>query len=331
MTEAGPDVFNKQVYLRLIALWVVCEAFAGGILHGFKIPFTGLGVSSLSVVCIVLIGYFVPGKRMILKATVIVAIFKLMLSPHAAPTAYIALFFQGLLGQILITKKNITRGAIILGFLALVESAIQRILVLLILYGATFWNAVDAFLTKLFGAGNITSYSSFLAIIYIVIHGITGIAVGRYASAVAVKAGRWHVEGELIIPRTNLESVISRRKKFKWQFLIVWAILLLFYIQQYLPGGIIVLRKDSAAQIFLRSLIIIITWVAVISPLLIMWLKKRLYSSKSKYEKEILVVMELIPQTRYILQQSWLNARNAGAGRWRLFLKQLLVNILYIR
>ena len=30
---------EKQLYYRLISLWVICEAFAGGIMHGLKIPF----------------------------------------------------------------------------------------------------------------------------------------------------------------------------------------------------------------------------------------------------------------------------------------------------
>ena len=46
------NVYDKQVYYRLIALWVICEAFAGGIMHGIKLPFTGLIVSSLAITCI---------------------------------------------------------------------------------------------------------------------------------------------------------------------------------------------------------------------------------------------------------------------------------------
>ncbi len=49
----------------------------------------------------ILIAYYVPLKGAILKATIIVAIFKMMLSPHTPPSAYIAVFFQGLLGQVL--------------------------------------------------------------------------------------------------------------------------------------------------------------------------------------------------------------------------------------
>lgn len=66
---------NKEVYYRLIALWVLCESILGGIIHGFKIPVSGLLVGSSAVICICLIAYYVPVKGAIIKATILVAIF----------------------------------------------------------------------------------------------------------------------------------------------------------------------------------------------------------------------------------------------------------------
>src|SRR5688500_13846567 len=120
---------NKKLYYRLIALWAVCEAFAGGIMHAAKIPFTGMIVSSLAVTCIILIAYFVPVRGSIIKATIIVAIFKLLLSPHSPPTAYLAVFFQGYIAELLFFNRKFFRAsAIALGIIALVESSIQRML-----------------------------------------------------------------------------------------------------------------------------------------------------------------------------------------------------------
>ena len=53
---------NQQLYYRLIALWVVCEALLGGIIHGFKLPVSGLIVGSSAVVCICLIAHYVPSR-----------------------------------------------------------------------------------------------------------------------------------------------------------------------------------------------------------------------------------------------------------------------------
>ena len=101
------QLMNKQIYYRLIALWVLCEAMLGGIIHGLKIPVSGLFVGSSAVICICLIAWYVPQKGAIIKATIIVAIFKMMLSPQAPPPAYIAVFFQGLLGELLFFRNRI--------------------------------------------------------------------------------------------------------------------------------------------------------------------------------------------------------------------------------
>jgi len=186
MNEHKNNELNKQVYYRLIALWVICEAFAGGIMHGIKLPFSGLIVSSLAITCIILIAYYVPTASAIIKATVIVAVFKLMLSPHSPPTAYIAVFFQGLMGQLLLrNKRTFNAGAIILAVLALVESAIQRILVLVIVYGNNLWKAINEFLQKLTHEQTTTNYSFMIAASYILLHAVTGVFVGIYAARLA--------------------------------------------------------------------------------------------------------------------------------------------------
>lgn len=329
MIKASENHFNKAFYLRLIALWVICEAFAGGILHGFKIPFTGLGVSSLSVFCIILIGYYFPKKGSIIKATIIVAIFKLMLSPHAPPTAYIALFFQGLVGQILLQGTFFKTGAVLLGILALTESAIQRILVLVIIYGKTFWLAVDEFVLKLFSSKQINSFSLKLAISYVIFHAITGFFVGRFAANIALKANNWKVENLLIEKGVAELPDEKQHMRINKLVLIVWLLLMAFYFQQYFLWGIIILNKESILQIILRSLLIITGWMALISPMLKIFLRNRMEKSRSTYEQEVVEVMKLIPETKYIVEESWRRSLINKKRDRKLFFKQVMVNILY--
>src|ERR1700712_4975096 len=146
MKPAESISFDKQIFYRLVALWVLVEGVMGGMMHALKIPFTGMIVSSGAVICICLIAYYVPAKGAILKATIIVAVFKMLLSPHTPPTAYIAVFFQGLMGQILFFNLRYHRlSCILLAVLALVEAAVQRIVLLTILYGTNFWSAINEF------------------------------------------------------------------------------------------------------------------------------------------------------------------------------------------
>src|SRR5690349_19440211 len=106
MKTDKPIKESSVIYYRLIALWAVCEAMLGGIIHGLKIPVSGLVIGSCAVTCISLIGWYYPVKGAILKATLFVAICKMILSPQASFPAYIAVFFQGILGELLFHKRK---------------------------------------------------------------------------------------------------------------------------------------------------------------------------------------------------------------------------------
>ena len=58
-----------RLYYRLIALWVICEVVAGGIVHGLHIPFSGMIVSGFAVICICLIGYYGSKQEKIKNST----------------------------------------------------------------------------------------------------------------------------------------------------------------------------------------------------------------------------------------------------------------------
>src|SRR5436190_12902828 len=151
---------DRGIYYRLIALWVLCEAMLGGIIHGFKIPVSGLIVGSCAVICICLIAYYVPAKGAIIKATIIVAVFKMMLSPQAPPPAYIAVFFQGLMGELLFWKKRFfSLSCLLFGVIALLESGLQRILTLTIIYGNDLWKVINDFINGITKQKTTTNYS----------------------------------------------------------------------------------------------------------------------------------------------------------------------------
>ena len=61
------NIRGNVIYYRLIALWFLCEAIMGGIIHAAKIPVSGLIVGSCVVVCICLIAFYNPAKGAIKK------------------------------------------------------------------------------------------------------------------------------------------------------------------------------------------------------------------------------------------------------------------------
>ncbi len=336
MIATDDNVHKTELFYRITALWVICEAFAGGIMHGIKVPFSGLMVSSLAVFCIILLAWYMPSKTAILKATLIVAIFKLMLSPHAPPTAYIAVFFQGLMGQLLLNKNYFTATAILVAVLSLVESAIQRILVLVVLYGNDFWKAVNEFIAKVTGDKTINNYSMMLAVGYIAVHAIVGIFVGYYASKLVSNSGRWKTElkGYLITHNNySNEPLIARAKKKKRKlkiiFLVTWLLLLAFYLQSQFDATNAFLPKTKVVQILTRSALIILAWYLFISPLMKMIIKRALIKKQQNNKADMNATMQLLPEIKMIFQQCWqISAHKKGLSRLKLFIKILLVNIL---
>jgi len=330
------NVYNIRVYYRLIALWVICEAFAGGIMHGLKLPFTGLIVSSLAIICIILIAYHTKSGTAILKATVIVAIFKLMLSPHSPPTAYIAVFFQGLLGQVLLNNPRYFKtGAVILAITALVESALQRLLVLLVVYGNNLWEAVNLFIQKITNEKNPTNYSLTIAVIYIILHATAGIFVGIYA----VKLARSTRPGEpglqdYLFTTTDSESMDitpqkNKWKKLKWVFVITWLLLISLYLQSWLQPYQPILPKNIVLSMLIRSTFILLSWYLLIGPMMLLLLNTILRSLKMKYHNEINEVMILVPKTKYIFFKSLqFSEKEKGTRRIKLFFKALLINVM---
>ena len=326
---------NKLIYYRIIALWVLCEAVLGGIIHGFKIPVSGLVVGSCAVTCICLLGWYVPSRGAILKATIIVAIFKMMLSPQAPAPAYIAVFFQGLLGELLFGNRRFYMiSCILLAVLSLLESGLQRILVLTIVYGNDIWKVVNNFFNNLTGQKYSTNYSLWIGGIYVVIHFITGLLVGWWASKLPIKIKNWNESGlyRLSVQSGNameLPSSPRKRKVLKTWLLIIWIILIALYIQSYFNLGAPILPAHISFKIFIRSVIIILAWVFIIGPLLTAWLHKWLQKRKTASQPEIQEVLSLLPGTRGLAIQSWEAAKTKrGFQRIRHFIRTLLSNAL---
>ncbi len=337
MNKARSLLLNETVFYRLTALWVICEAFAGGIMHGFKIPFTGMLVSSLAVMCIVLIAWHVPSPTAILKATIIVAIFKLMLSPHAPPTAYVAVFFQGAMGQLLLRRGSFFKpAAVLFAVLALVESSLQRLLVLIILYGTEFWTAVNKYLQKLTGSATPEAYTWWLAGGYVFIHFLMGAGVGWYAAMLAKQSGEWAnmPQDYIITQQASPEDLAMKKKKkrkMKLFFIAAWLFLAGIFLQAYIYPTQALLPRQEVSRILLRSLLIVLSWYLLLLPVLTRFIKSQLEKQQAKRSGDVKAVLSILPHTKYLFVKSWeiASSEQRYLRRLALFLKILLLNILF--
>ncbi len=334
MSEQPIEQKHKAIYYRLVALWVICEAFAGGIMHGIKLPFTGMIISGLAVMCIVLIAWHVPQKGAIIKATIIVAIFKLLLSPQSPATAYVAVFFQGLMGELLFINKGFFKlSTILLSILSLVESAIQRILVLLIM-GSRFWEAIDQTIQKILKQKKVGSYSYKIMAGYVLIHAIAGLLLGIYLAYLVKRSEKWKdmypeyminvQDAKVFEPRQT-----KKRKRVKLFFIIIFLVLLALLVQNYFDPSHSYIALNEITDLIIRFILILLAVYLFLAPVMMILIKKILVSQRLKKKKDMNRVMELLPQTKYIFISSWqLSAKKKGFGRLTLFLKILLINIL---
>jgi hypothetical protein len=326
---------HSLIYYRLIALWILCEAMLGSIIFTFRIPVSGLVIGSCAVVSISLIAWYVPVKGAILKATLIVAIFKMMLSPQAPPPAYIAVFFQGLMGELLFwNRKYFRMFCVILAMLAMVESAFQRVISITILYGSDFWKAVNTFLKNLTGSDHITDYSFFIILWYVLIHLLVGILVGVWTGFLPQRIqlmGALQKKYNVETTATTITIPERKRKKIYRRILfITWILLLAIYIQSFFKIGPVLLPKDIILGILIRSVIIVLTWYFLLSPVLKQLLHKWLQRKKQQSAEQIQQVFNLLPSTQGLVKRSWqLASEKKGLGRIILCCKIILANTFY--
>lgn len=306
----------------------------GGFIHAFKLPITGILLGGSAILCIAMMAWLVPYRGAIIRATIIVAIFKMMLSPQAPPPAYIAVFFQGACGELLYSgKRHFRLSSMILAVITLFESAIQRVIVLTVLMGEKFWKAVNIFISGITHSDPTTNYSLYIISVYIGIHLLTGVLLGIFMG----KLPGWlsNLEAEkskyLFTAETGENETTNKqeRKKFPYIYLL-WSILIVLYVQSLLNPERPWMSSHESVTFLVRSLLIFITWILLIAPLLIRLLKSFLEKQKEKHRKDIEEIMLLLPSAQLTLRRSVKESScERGLKRLSLFWKMLVANTIY--
>ncbi len=123
--------------------------------------------------------------------------------------------------------------------------------------------------------------------------------------------------------------MVKKKQKFRYLFIVIWLLLILLFLQSYLHIGKPLIPSQISFQIILRSLLIILTWYFLISPLLSILIKKWLDMQKIKSQSDIVQVNLLLPSARYIFLKSWeLSSFLKGWKRIMIFCKIVLANTL---
>lgn len=328
---------SNYSYYKIIALWVFCEGFVGGIIHGLKLPISGIAVGSCAVICISLLSQYNKAKGAIIKATIIVAIFKMMLSPQAPPMAYVAVFFQGIIGELLFLNRQYFKyTSILFAIIALLESGLQRIFIITVIYGKNLWTIIDETISKLFHLQTIAAFSNTFITLYLLLHIIAAIIVAIIIATITKKIPIWKNElSNYLINDTAITTnyLLLLQPAAKKQKVIIWLLIYVGLLLLYLNAvGLIaqpLVQKNLILNIFLRSSIILLSWHLIVGPVSSSLLKKWLVKQKTKSQKDITEVLLLLPKIKAIAHKSWqLSNEEKGLKRIGLCSKIILINTL---
>jgi hypothetical protein len=331
---------------RITALWALSEAALGGVLHALRIPFTGLFIGGSAVIFITLIPFFNYKRGIILRATLLVMTVKAIVSPHSPINAYLAVAFQGIIGEtlfLLIPSKKIA--AFLLGFLSLLESSVQKLLVITIIFGQNVWEAIDLFSEYilnqfLIGQNSAESISVSMIIIsiYMCIHLSAGILIGIWAPILASNV-RMKIQDESAqkLPAIkSLSEIIEKSNKNRkiWKKFSIISIILLattiFILSYFFP----VFEKSKGYEAILmifRSIMIIGIWYYIIGPFLLKYLRHFLDKKSNKYQSEINDIINIFPILKQVISQTWANTKDVRKlQRVPRFIEGILIYLLIL-
>ena len=339
------DRDNPAAIGRITALWAFSEAALGGILHGLRIPLTGIFVGGAAVLFITLIAYFADKKSVILKSTFIVIIVKGIVSPHTPLAAYIAVLLQGAIGRLIfINSKNYKISALLFGLIVLMLSGFQRLVIVTIVFGYSLWDSIDVYGDFVYQqffpsqTGQVNLNLSYILIgIYVGLHLITGILVGILASRLPSWINNLYTEGSFEFSKVYNETdfnnlkVVNVRKHW-WQkksapFFFFTALLMI--ILSYLFPELGRDRASEIAIMLIRAILIIFIWYKFLAPLLFKLFQMVLKSKRTAYTAEIENIIRSFPQLKVLVIQSWkISSQLKGFKRIKSFVTHAFVYLL---
>ena len=182
------------------------------------------------------------------------------------------------------------------------------------------------------------SYSFYLLGAYLTLHLIAGVFVGIFASRLPVifhTSVKEFAASKFVIPDDlTLFSIAKkpRNKLIKPVFLILIFLVCFALYQVFKEGSIAFLFHGKAATFIFRSSLFLLVWYFFLAPVLLFVFQKWLAKQQSKFSNEVVRVLKLLPEMKYITEQCWLKTKDSkGIMRLSKFIRftffMLLSNI----
>ncbi len=304
-------------------------------MHALHLPLTGIFVGGAAVVMVALIArYSHFSYREVLQATLLVMLVKFAASPQSPPQAYIAVGFQGLAGALLYRLiPNFTLASVVFGIVAMLESALQKLIFMTLIYGRSLWEALDVFfenIIKSFSLPADMSFSYWLIAGYTGLYAAWGLLLGIWIShlpeRIRNRAAIISDQFRELHPTEEATLAHGRKKKSKLlPMLLVMGIIAGIFL---LAGGA---GLGKAEYVILRTLAALVLIFGVINPLVKAALKQWLQRSRSKHKESLEEILNLLPELQGYVRPAYrlATANHSGVKRYPAFLLILIVITLY--
>ncbi|WP_452227495.1 hypothetical protein [Lacinutrix cladophorae] len=328
---------NKSILDKLTALWALNESGLGGFLHVFNSPFTGLIVGGIAILLISLLAFYAENKwQAILKALVIVLIIKMAVSPYSPFTAYISVSFQAVFGAFLFSNfswKGVT--LVVLGMVTFLQSALQKLLKLTIIYGTDFWEAINIYgiwIQEKINFITETTTTSLLISIYLLVYGVGGLLAGLFIkSMIGIISAKKEMPFYLASTGFTSEEKKSKRR-IKAKVIWIWSITIVIIVFAFTSFGGALFGWQKAIYIIARSFLFLMLWYLVLGPFVLKLIRKYLTKKESKYQEDITNAMDLFPYFRQIISITWKETSHLkGYTRFQYFIANSISNCIHFK
>lgn len=314
-------------FKHLILVWAFAESGIGGLLHALKLPFTGIFVGGIAIMCIALIGYFQDAKNnKILEALAIVLLVKLAISPHSPWQAYVAVVFQGYLGYWLFrSKKHFKSKVLLFSVCCMLESALQKVLITFLIFGSSFLKSIDAAANSIFKAINLDIDTSLVLTgfgIYVILHLITGVVIGLWVPNIPIMINTLKMDKPIIFSNLDSEVQYSYKKKHTWWTGLFFMFLILALIATFVPD----IPKLHLFWFLFRTLAISFILILVVSPIIRSFISKKYHGQKidKSLFDETIHKIPIFSGKAFSLLKS-VNQHFTGIEKWKYLIVGLLV------
>lgn len=323
-----------DVSIRLTALWALSESGFGGILHAFRMPFTGVLVGGTAVILITLIAYFDKNPQSILKSTLLVLIVKAIVSPHSPFGAYLAVAFQGIAGWFIYTiARPSLISSTIMAVVCLMESAIQKLITLTLFFGMPLWQAIERWGDWIVNQFSIATDISFVEIViftYLGFYFIAALFWGWLAYHLPIWLNYERASFERYSHEVPPFGGHEKSKGFNWRYFSLGIILIIVttsvFMMSYENEPI-----KAAILYLLRTFIILFIWHVLLGPWLLQGVQHWLFK-KSGQSFEVQILLSWLPYLRKLAwaQYDILSQSKRGWHLYKSWLIWMILTVLFV-